>query len=1222
MRMKKREKKRELVTLLMLLSFVLGISAQSLSKKFSVSFKNTPLPTALKKIGKQSGVRVEFAYEDVKGYSVSAHLTAVNVESAVKTVIANRPLTYKVVGDKFIIVSKDASHKKATPSNEKAENTPSREEVTGSYAQQAGKIVKGKVVDENHEPLPGVSVKCGNSRMGTYTNADGEFTFTLPENHSQYLTFSYIGMQEQKVKLSAKNSNHMQIVMHEDAGALDEVVVTGYQVLDKRSLTSAVTSVKMKDLERADMSSLDQMLEGKVPDLMVTNNSAEVGVAPKIRIRGTSTLIGNREPLWVVDGIVVSDPVEIAPEELNDPDYVNRIGNAISGINPQDIERIDVLKDAAATAIYGTKAANGVIVVTTKRGFEGKPQVSYSANVTYKRRPRYSDHSVDVMSSKERIQFSRELAEQGYTYDSSTTLVGYEKAWQDLYDKTIDYNQFVQRVSDAESANTDWFKLLCRDSWSQQHTASLSGGSKKSRYYASLGYNKENDVIKVNNNERITASMNIDNTFSRLLTASFNVSAYHYKRNYYQEEASPLNYAYTTSRVINPFNEDGTYAYYQKRYGARKDVDMFNFNILNELDNSYKSQLTNSFTVTANLKFTFTDWLNANAVFSTTQQNTDQEGYWGEKTIHAARLRRSDYGQEIKYPEDSEMPQGGELSKTSVSNSSYMARLQLNANKYFGQDMQHNIDATFGVEMSSNKYKSYSTVARGYYPDRGKTFVTNIDPTVYTSYAAWLSSNVPEYTDDLSNKMSAYLAVTYAYKQLWRINLNGRVDGSNKFGDRSNDKFLPIWSLSGSYDLGSFFHAKWIDYVTAKASYGFQGNMLDSESPIMTIKKGTKDAYYNEFVSSIYGRPNPDLKWEKTNSYNIGVDMSLFDHRFQMEISAYYKKTKDAFMTKRVSSVNGITSYVINGGDVTNKGYSLDLTYNAIRNKDFRWTLSTSISKAINTVDSRPDSQTYDLQDFLNGSAIVEGKSVNTFYSYRFLGLSPEDGGPLFDDYFDNQAALRGLSKYDVYTTVLEASGKRDADIQGSLTNTFRYKNWHASFSLGYSLGAKTRLFAMFGSAASGSVYDASIYPEKNYSRDYLKRWKQPGDEKHTNIPAIITYNTPAYWKYTTHWSDGFAKYQDIPTIANNYWDMYDYSNIRVVSADYLKLQSMSVSYEFPMKTLTVLGLQRIAITASAYNLFTICDSALKGQTPTQGGFSTIQLSDRPSFSLGVNVIF
>lgn len=349
--------------------------------------------------------------------------------------------------------------------------------------------------------------------------------------------------------------------------------------------------------------------------------------------------------------------------------------------------------------------------------------------------------------------------------------------------------------------------------------------------------------------------------------------------------------------------------------------------------------------------------------------------------------------------------------------------------------------------------------------------------------------------------------------------------------------------------------------------------------------------------------------------------MSLFDHRLEMELSAYYKKTNDAFMTKNVSSVNGVSSYIINGGDVTNKGYSFDITYNAIRNKDFRWTLSTSISKVMNSVDSKPDSQTYELANFLNGTAVVKGQSVNTFYSYKFLGLSPLDGGPLFDDYADNPAALRGLSKYDVFTTVLEASGKRDADIQGSLTNTFRYKNWRASVSLGYSFGAKTRLFAMYGSAASGAAYSANMYPEKNYSRDYLKRWQQPGDEKHTNIPSLISFNSVAYFKYIRHWSV-MGLYKDIPTIAESYWDMYDYSNIRVVSADYLKLQSMSLTYEFPMQTLSRIGFQRIALTASAYNLFCICDSAVKGQTPTQGGFSTIQLSDRPSFSLGVNIIF
>ena len=415
--------------------------------------------------------------------------------------------------------------------------------------------------------------------------------------------------------------------------------------------------------------------------------------------------------------------------------------------------------------------------------------------------------------------------------------------------------------------------------------------------------------------------------------------------------------------------------------------------------------------------------------------------------------------------------------------------------------------------------------------------------------------------------------------------------------------------MSGSYDVGHWIKAHWIDYMSAKASYGFQGNMLNTESPVMTIRKGTMSTYYNTNLSTINSHPNPDLKWEKTNSVNLGLDMSFFDHRLEMELSAYWKKTTDAFMNKTVSTVNGVSSYVINGGDVTNKGYSFDITATPLRTRDFRWSVSTSFSKVINSLDSRPASQTYDLSNFLNGTALVKDKAVNTFYSYRFLELSPVDGGPLIDDYYNNQEALRGLSKYDTYTTVLTASGKRDADIQGSLTNTFRYRQWHASLVLGYSLGAKTRLFAMYGSNASGG-YGSSIYSEYNYSRDYMKRWRKPGDEKTTNYPAILSRNSNAYYKYSRVWTSLTGDADEVQSLGDNYYDMYDYSDVRVVSADYLKLQSLSVTYEL------------LALTLSAYNLFTICDSALKGQTPTQGGFSTIQLSDRPSFSFGLNIQF
>lgn len=253
---------------------------------------------------------------------------------------------------------------------------------------------------------------------------------------------------------------------------------------------------------------------------------------------------------------------------------------------------------------------------------EGKAVDSYSMSANMKLRPHYSDRSVNMMNSKERVQFSRELYQGHYTYPVNMSTVGYEKALDDLYSGKASFAEFQQEVAAAETQNTDWFDVLTQNSLSMQHTASISGGSNKSRYYASLGYNNENNVVKVNGNERYTFSMNIDNTFSKLLKASFTFNGYHTNRSYYQDEIAPLNYAYTTSRVIPVYNADGQYYYYNRE---RSNDYTYRYNILNELDNSYNRQKVNSMTFTSNLQFTFTDWLKANAILSVTYQDTDQE---------------------------------------------------------------------------------------------------------------------------------------------------------------------------------------------------------------------------------------------------------------------------------------------------------------------------------------------------------------------------------------------------------------------------------------------------------------------------------------------------------------------------------------------------------------------------------------------------------------------
>ncbi|MFR4036756.1 MAG: TonB-dependent receptor plug domain-containing protein [Butyricimonas faecalis] len=291
----------------------------------------------------------------------------------------------------------------------------------------------------------GVTVIVKGLAMGTSTDNNGHYSLNLPRVDNLSLLFSFIGMETEEVKYAGKDT--INVVMKEIVSELEEVVVnTGYQRIDARKNASAITSVRAEDIITPGLQTIDQMLEGHVPGMIFMQNSGQIGAAPRLRIRGTSTILGSQEPLWVIDGVIQEDPVNVDPENLNDLDFVNLLGNAISGLNPEDIEQIDVLKDAAATAIYGKKAANGVIVITTKAGKQGPPSVMYSVSGSFTQRPRYSDRSVNVMNSKERIAFSRDMIENRLAYPKITSWVGYEAAYRDYINGQIGYSEYKSLV--------------------------------------------------------------------------------------------------------------------------------------------------------------------------------------------------------------------------------------------------------------------------------------------------------------------------------------------------------------------------------------------------------------------------------------------------------------------------------------------------------------------------------------------------------------------------------------------------------------------------------------------------------------------------------------------------------------------------------------------------------------------------------------------------------
>lgn len=1181
--------KRKLLSIVFLLCMSLSLFAQA-NKPISVSFNAERATTALHKVEKLAGLSIQYNYSDVD-YRITLNAHSMKAIDVVRAIIHGHALRVEEKDNALVIL--------------KVANTPQDKEIG------MGRKLQGMVTDSKGDPITGAIIRDRDGKVSTVSDIDGKFSLDAKDTHI-VLNVSYLGMKP--AHWQGRNTDYAVIVMEDNSQTLQDVVVTGYQQIDRRNLTSSVTSVKMSEINRDGVSTIDKMLQGRIPDLVLTNGSGEVNSVPRLRIRGTSTLIGNREPLWVVDGIIVNDPVNLSADVINDPDYINRIGNAISGINPQDIDRIDVLKDASATALYGTRAANGVIVITTKKGRPGKPVVSYTATTTLRRRPRYTDGKIDLMNSLERTQVSRELAEMHYSYPANMSYVGYEDAMRKYYAGVYTREEFENAVAQAETQNTDWFKLLTRDSFSMDHSANISGGSDKFRYYASLGYTGDNDVIRDNYNRRYTASTNLDMTLSNKIKVGFQLSMYTDKKRYDQSDVNPINYAYNTSRVIPAYNSDGTYYYYKKTSGGNS---AYSYNILNELDNSYMKQSESGLKATVNVRYTPEDWLFFDAIASYSSSNTNIEGWYGEKSWYAAALRQTEYG--IPAGKTSVLPFGGELSENDIRNNNWTVRLQGNMNKYFGKYAEHNINLAIGVEANSTHYQGNAYTQRGYYADRGKKFITSV-PDNYTSFINWMTTNFPTITDNLLNLLSAYGTLSYSYKQYFTLNANTRYDGSNRFGDRSNEKILPVWSVSGLANILeiSGWKPKWMDALTWKISYGGQGNMLEGQTPKLTLTKGAYDTHYQEMISTVNKFANPDLKWEKTYSFNTGLEAALFHSRLLLSAEVYYKKTNDAFMDKTISDVNGFTSYVVNSGQIINKGYNLSVTATPIQTKNWNWMVSCSLSKVINKMNTEPGEDAYQIQDYLDGTAIINGKAIGSFYSYRFIGLNPADGGPLFDDWQDRASELVGLNNYETAMRVLSYSGRRDPDITGSISSTLQYKNWRLGVLMDYAAGNKVRLFKVFNQGSTTNVGPAYIYPEYNLNRALINRWRKPGDEKNTNIPSIMSITSPDFYQYANHWSQGY-NYQGVQ-FASNAWTMYDYSDVRVVSADYIRLASLSLTYELPQDILRRWGLERLAFTLTGNNLYTLCNSKLKGQTPTQSGFAEVQLSDTPYYTFSINI--
>ena len=1049
--------------------------------------------------------------------------------------------------------------------------------------------VCGWVVDLKKQAISGVTVKLEGVALGTSTDVKGWFSLNLPLSKG-VLEFSFVGYESKKVSFTEK-SDTLRVTLEEDVLGLEEVIVTGYQTLKQKATAGAYSRVTAKDLVMTGSETVEQMLQGRLPGMMVINTSGLTGTRQKVRVRGTSTLVGNAEPVWVVDGIIQEDPLPFQSSELTNISDDNLdmmkdfIGGAVAWLNPNDIEDITVLKDASATAIYGVKAANGVIVITTKKGERGRLSLKYSGDFSVGDRLNYN--KMEIMNSKQRVALSREAYERGARVQDEK--IGYTALALAYQRREISFEEFDAGAKRLETINTDWFDILYRTPFSHNHSISFSGGNENSTYRASFGYKDNQNTAKGNEQKTYTGSLNVTSIFWEQLTLSASLSGSQLETKAFANGVDPYSYAINTSRVI-PCREDGELFYYHK--GG------YNYNILHELEHSGNRNTQKSLSFNLSARWMMLEGITLSTTIGGTTNSSFAETWFTERSHKITTIRGYEFGTQVPTDpkfQQSRLPYGGMLSVAENRNFNYTWRGQLEYVKNIGV---HSLNLMAGVEARGNEYDGYSQTDYGYQPDRGKSFVDVPVQTPSGMLNGTYARSKPTVVDRVSNYFSYYMTGSYMYDSRYALNFSVRGDASNRFGQSTKHRFQPVWSIGVRWNVTDeswMEHQNIANNLALTATFGYQGNVAENVSPDLVAKLLPVDEVTGEYRMTVERSPSPDLKWEVTKSVDLGIDFSLFNSKINGSFNYYYKKTTDLITRRVVPYENGVTSMAVNGGDMKNTGWDLSFSVVPVRTKDFMWSIGTTFSGNDNNVKSNLQ-PTGNWKEATDGTLNKKGYPVSSFWAFRFTGLNPKNGGPEIDlSKANTEAASMDVTEFMTY------AGKLEPDFNTGLNMTFRYKHLTLYTTFYLSLGNQLFLSSPFTSPVTMlSEYD-------NASKQLLDRWQKPGDEKYTNIPSIpVAENCLELHPFFDE-TKGLYPYE---AWAN--------SDARVVDAWYLRCQNIRLAYTFPEKLISGFA-KDVSVAFTVSNPFQIVSSDYKGRDPE------VAQGKQPlsrNFSLSVNLSF
>ncbi|MEO6819499.1 MAG: SusC/RagA family TonB-linked outer membrane protein [Ginsengibacter sp.] len=1081
-------------------------------------------------------------------------------------------------------------------------------------------VVTGVVNTKDAAPIPNVSVTALNvttkKSYSTMSDSKGKFRFDKIDPVGTYtFTFTSVGYKAHTIsgyKIKAGENTNLLATLTEDVSYLNEVVVTGFQTITKSKFSGAAVTLKAKDVIVEGQVDVSRMLQGKAAGVSVQNVSGTFGSAPKIRVRGATSLSGDNKPLWVVDGIVLEDIVPISNDQLSSGDPTTLLGSSVAGLNANDIESFDILKDAAATALYGGRAMNGVIVITTKKGKVGAPRVTYTTNLTTSLKPSYNNYN--IMNSADQMTAYAELESKGFlnladianrndwgvygkmynlinTYDPVTKTFG-------LANTPEAKNAFLQKYA---LANTDWFDLLFKNQLIQEHNIAVSSGTEKSQNYLSVSYYGDNGWTIADKVDRLTFNFNNSFNFNKKLSTGISVRGSYrgqkapgansrksntvngqFDRDF---DINPFSYSLNTSRALTAYDDKGNLEFFQRNYAP--------FNIMYELENNYLKLNLLDIQLQGEVKYKFNKnfdygFLGAVRMVSTNTESIVDEtanaamAYRAMKNTTVANSNIYLYGD----PDNpngqpiSVLPQGGFYNKAETMLKTFNFRNIFSYHQSLGRS---DVAALLGQEVRSYDRQNFTSVGPGY--QYGKGGIPFIDYRYYKKNIE--QNNFPYSMQPTFDRAASFFAnASYTYNKKYNIDGSFRYDGGNRLGQSTTARWLPTATVAASWNVDQENFLKSVDvinYLKIRASYGLTGSLGNATNSAAVYRSGTSiRPYLDEKETEIYvaDLENAELTWEKKNTFNVGADMGIFQNKLRLTFDYYYNTSYDLIDPVKTSGIGGQYTKQANNADLTGRGIEMSVNATPYVNKDWEWNIGANFGTnhtRITKTAALPD--IYTLIQASGGNYL--GYPVYSLFAIDFQKLMAFAGTPVFKDetgqvsnnvYFQASKFTNNKGEEVPIDSILKYQGPVTPTLTGGFTNTIKFRNLSLNFFISFQTGNKILLTPTLKNAYT----DLDAFP-----KEFNNRFAQPGDAMNTTFPVIMDKLVAS--------RDG----------GSNLYNSYNYSTERVVNGDFVRLQTVSLRYAFSNKIVDRLKLSSLSVMGAANNLWLIAsDKRLFGQDP------------------------